>query len=131
MRLLLDTHIWLWSHLSPDRLSRRVTRELNRPDNERWLSPVSISELVLLVEKGRVVLDLPIEKWLEQAFNRAPTTEASLTNSVAVEMLRVNLCYRDPADRLLAATARVFDLILVTADQRLIQSRQARVLANL
>jgi PIN domain nuclease of toxin-antitoxin system len=87
--------------------------------------------LVLLVEKGRVVLDLPIEKWLEQAFNRAPTTEASLTNSVAVEMLRVNLSYRDPADRLLAATARVFDLILVTADQRLIQSRQARVLANL
>jgi PIN domain nuclease of toxin-antitoxin system len=57
VRLLQDTHIWLWSLLEPDRLARRVAEELEKPDNELWLSPVSVWEFLILVEKGRVSLD--------------------------------------------------------------------------
>jgi PIN domain nuclease of toxin-antitoxin system len=129
-RLLLDTHVWVWSHLTPAKLSRRVTSELNDPANERWLSPASIWELALLVEKGRVVLDQDIDKWLALATERSPVKEALLTFSVAVEMAKVKLVHRDPVDRLLVATARVFELTLVTGDQRLIHSRQVPVLEN-
>ena len=129
-RFLLDTHIWVWSHLSPDKLSRKVTAELNHPENERWLSPASIWELILLVEKGRVLLDQDVERWLLRASERSPVKEALLTFSVAAETARVKLQHGDPMDRLLVATARVFGLTLVTADQRLIQARQVPVLAN-
>ena len=54
MRLLLDTHIWLWSRLEPDRLSRRVSRELQNPANGLWLSPFSLLETLILSEKGRL-----------------------------------------------------------------------------
>jgi PIN domain nuclease of toxin-antitoxin system len=56
--------------------------------------------------------------------------EAPVTYQVAEETARVQLPHRDPADRLLVATARVFDLTLVTADQQLIRARQVSVLSN-
>lgn len=129
-RFLLDTHVWVWSLLSPGKLSQKVTAELNDPENERWLSPASIWELVLLVEKGRVVLDQDVETWLGRASQRAPVKEALLTFAVAAETARIKLPHGDPMDRLLVATARVFSLTLVTSDQRLLQARQVPVLAN-
>jgi len=51
MKLLLDTHIWTWSQLEPWRITSEVTKKLGDPRNELWLSPVSIWELVLLVEE--------------------------------------------------------------------------------
>ena len=56
MRLLLDTHIWVWSQLEPDRLSRRVRAALQNPEVELWLSPISVWELLLLIEGRRVTV---------------------------------------------------------------------------
>jgi PIN domain nuclease of toxin-antitoxin system len=52
MKLLLDTHIWLWSVLEPERLSRRVSKEIQDMSNELWLSPISVWELIVLWQKG-------------------------------------------------------------------------------
>jgi PIN domain nuclease of toxin-antitoxin system len=79
MRLLLDTHIWLWSRLEPERLSRRVARELLNPENELWLSPVSAWEVLLLSEKGRIVLDGGAGAWIEKAMSTVPLREAPFT----------------------------------------------------
>src|SRR5579864_3495313 len=54
MKLLLDTHIWLWNFLAPDRLSHQVDRTINDARNELWVSPLSTWEIVLLHEKGRL-----------------------------------------------------------------------------
>jgi hypothetical protein len=54
VNLLLDTHIWLWSHAEPDRLSKRVAGALADDLNQLWLSPISIWEFLLLTERGRV-----------------------------------------------------------------------------
>ena len=54
MRLLLDTHIWLWSLLEPRKLNRRVVKQLKNEDNELWLSPISIWEILILCEKKRL-----------------------------------------------------------------------------
>ena len=130
MRLLLDTHIWIWSLLEPARLSRRVRAELESPENELWLSPVSVWELLVLIEKGRVVVDKDPVAWVAEVSRAVSLREASLTHDVAVESRVVDLPHQDPADRFLAATARVYDLTLVTADDRLLGSRRIATLPN-
>lgn len=130
MKLLLDTHIWLWSILTPERLLPGVRRALRDKKNELWLSPISTWELAVLCAKGRVVLNEGIAAWTAKALAAAPLREAPLTHEIALETTKFQLPHRDPADYFLGATARVLDLTLVTADKRLIQSRQFRVLAN-
>jgi len=116
--------------LEPERLSQNVRRVIEDTRNELWLSPISTWELLHLVDKGRVVLDRAVETWVADTMRRVPFREASLTHEVALETRRVVLPHRDPADRFLAATAKVFGLILVTADKRLIAARKVRTLAN-
>ncbi len=130
MKLLLDTHIWLWSLREPVRLTRRVARALESASSELWLSPLSIWELMLLAEKGRIPLNLPAEEWAVRALERVPLKEAPVTFQVALATQHVDLPHQDPVDQFLAATARVFDLTLVTADSRLLRGKGFTTLAN-
>ncbi|MGA9965213.1 MAG: type II toxin-antitoxin system VapC family toxin [Terriglobales bacterium] len=130
MKLLLDTHIWLWSVLEPERLSRRVSKEIQDMSNELWLSPISVWELIVLWQKGRMVPSEDIETWVRNALQTLPLREAPVTYEVARETGRLQLANRDPADRFLLATAKVFELTLVTADEHLLKSRDVSVLAN-
>ena len=130
MRLLLDTHIWVWSQLAPHRLSRKVRRALENSGAELWLSPISVWELLLLIERRRVTVTGDLGLWVQDALRAGPFREAPLTHAVALESRRVKLPHRDPADRFLAATARVHDVALVTADARLIAAKPCKLLAN-
>ena len=130
MKLLLDTHIWVWSRLAPHRVTASVAKAIEDPENELWLSPLSIWELSNLVAKGRVVLDRGVEDWVATAMSKVPLREAPVTYEVALETRRVQLPHRDPVDRFLVATARVFDLVLVTADERLLNAKGIRTLPN-
>jgi PIN domain nuclease of toxin-antitoxin system len=129
MRLLLDTHIWLWSALEPERLSPRVSDAIQNPDNELWLSPISVWELIVLWQKKRILPGENIETWIPQALRALPL-QATITYEVAREVARLRLKHPDPADRFLVATAKVFELTLVTADARLMKVRETSVLAN-
>jgi PIN domain nuclease of toxin-antitoxin system len=130
MKLLLDTHIWIWCHLEPWKITSEVTKELGDPRNELWLSPISIWELVLLVEKKRLELHEDMDKWVDQSMRELDLQEAAFTSAVAHELRFTLLGYRDPGDRFLVATAKVYDLTLVTADQRLHQLPGLPLLAN-
>jgi PIN domain nuclease of toxin-antitoxin system len=130
MNLLLDTHIWIWSVLEPQKLSNRVAKQLTSPDNQLWLSSISVWEFLLLHRKRRIELDEEAELWVRKTLERLQLNEAPLTIDVALEVASVNLPHDDPADRFLVAAARVFDLTLVTADQRLIDAPGISVLAN-
>ena len=127
MRLLLDTHIWLWSLLEPERLGAPTARRLDREDSELWLSPISVWEAHLLAERGRLELDRAPAAWLEDALRRVPMRDAPLTREIALRSRDVGLAHDDPADRFLAATAAVYDLVLMTADDRLLQGSGYRV----
>jgi len=126
LKLLLDTHIWIWSVGDKARLRPRVLKALESPANELWLSPISAWELTILVEKGRVVLSGGVEEWVKAG----PFREAPLTTEVALATRGIGLSHRDPADTLLAATAKVFGLTLVTSDVRLIAVKGLSILAN-
>ena len=117
MRLLLDTHIWLWNFQEPRRLGRRVLRHLQDKENELWLSPMSTWEALTLNYKGRIRIKEDLATWLTRA--TAGTLEAPLTHEIALVARQLPL-HQDPADRILAATAEVLDLTLVTADERLL-----------
>ncbi|MGH7637952.1 MAG: type II toxin-antitoxin system VapC family toxin [Gemmatimonadaceae bacterium] len=130
MKLLLDTHIWIWSLVEPERLSRRVARELVAPANEIWLSPISVWEAMLLAERGRIVVAADARAWVEEMLRATPAREAPLTHDVALHSREVELPHADPADRFLAATAQVHGLTLVTADGRLLRNKEIDTLAN-
>src|SRR6266536_1021659 len=72
MRFLIDTHVWLWSLVRPDALSRRVRNVLSQPRHEGWLSPISVWEIQVLAERGRVKLDDEPRRWLKEALQRTP-----------------------------------------------------------
>jgi len=130
VRLLLDTHIWLWSVLEPARLGRRTAAALEDPDNEMWLSPISVWETLMLAERNRVVLLPDAEHWVRACLGRLPFHEAAVNTEVALESWAVKIPSDDPADRFLAATARVYELTLVTADARLQRIPHVAVLPN-
>ena len=130
MKLLLDTHIWLWSLLAPDRLAPQVAAVLEARSSEKWLSPISVWEALVLAERGRLVLEPDPVSWVRHQLVRLPFRRASLTHEVAVQSRLIDLAHGDPADRFLAATARVYGLTLVTADERLLRSTSVPTLAN-
>lgn len=75
-------------------------------------------------------MTIPVGDWIREMVSAVPRREAPLTHEVAIVSREMTVTHQDPADRLLVATARVFDLTLVTADERLLQSPDVAVLAN-
>jgi len=130
LKLLLDTHIWIWSVGDKARLRPRVLKALENSANELWLSPISVWELMILVEKGRVVLNGDVEECIGQALKAGPFKEAPLTTEVALATREIRLSHRDPADTFLVATAKVFGLTLVTSDVRLLAAEGLSILSN-
>jgi PIN domain nuclease of toxin-antitoxin system len=128
LKLLLDTHIWLWSLVEPARLGKRVRKELQDRNNQAWLSPVSTWELLLLNAKGRIRLQEDLARWVARATSHL--LEAPLTHEIVLAAQQLPLPDPDPADRFLAATAHVLGLTLVTADKRLLGLGEIATLAN-
>ena len=128
LRLLLDTHIWLWTLQDPKRLGKRIQQELRDPANEMWLSPISTWEALTLHAKGRIRLHGNLAEWVAQA--TTPFHEAPLTHEIALAARQLRIAHQDPADRFLAATAEVLNLTLVTADTNLLGLGNIATLAN-
>jgi len=135
VRLLLDTHVIVWAAADARRLDAKVAELLTDSENECWMSAVSAWEIAMLAERGRVELRPDVERWLAKAVAGLGLHEAPLTAAIAVESRRFSVPTEDPADRFIAATARVHGLVLVTADAalrrvpgvRVVRCRAARV----
>ncbi len=130
MKLLLDTHIWLWSRTAPKRLSRRVSSALVKSTNELWLSPLTTWELLFLCRKGRLSLNPDPIQWIKTALASVPMREAPMTHEVALATREIVLPHTDPVDLMLAASAHVYGLTLVTSDEQLLSGKGFPVLAN-
>ena len=130
MKLLLDTHIWIWSFLEPKKIAPRVAKLLENPAIEKWLSPISLWEFIVLVEKGRIELDIEVRTWIARALTEFSPREAHLTTDIVLAIPGIGLKHCDPADAFLLATAKVLDLTLVTADSRLLSAKGVSTLPN-
>lgn len=131
MIALLDTHVLLWWFEQPRRLSRAQRRALARASDTQALGvcDVTLWEIALLVESGRVRLSLPIDEWLARA-TAAPLVERCPVIPAIARAITDLTTTRDwdPADRVLVATAHVLGIPLVTSDARIIESRLVPVI---
>ncbi len=128
MKLLLDTHVILWSAAEPERIPKNIALELENESNELWFSSISVWEILLLAEKRRIILETDHKMSVRKMLQSLPLREAVINQEIAIQSRYVDLPHQDPADRFLAATAMVYDLTLVTADKRFTGARDFPVL---
>jgi PIN domain nuclease of toxin-antitoxin system len=122
MPTLLDTHAWVWWVTEDRRLSRPARRAINtaQANGALSLSLISIWEVAKKVEKGQLVLDRPVDLWLDAATLRPGLHLAELTRPILAESCRLPPPFHgDPADQIIVATARDRDAILVTKDRQI------------
>ena len=122
MPIVLDTHAWMWWVTGDQRLSAGASTAIREGLAERslWISAISIWEVAKKVEKKKLELDRSLDDWLDLATDHEGLQVAELTRSVLVESCRLpGLLAGDPADQIIAATARARGAALVTKDTRL------------
>ena len=123
MTALLDTHILIWWHSNSSRLSpaqRKVVASANA-DEPLLVSDISLWEVATLHGLGRIQLTIPLRLWLEKAVAPPLVRRCGLSPAIAAELAMLpDSFHRDPADRILVATARVLGATLLTQDRRII-----------
>jgi len=124
VKALLDTHILVWWLERSSRLSRRQMRVLQsaREDQPLWVSDISLWEIANLSRLGRLRLQLPVRDFLESAVAPPLVQCLRITAAVAAEVASLPEFSRDPADRIIVASARVLGATLLTHDQRIVDS---------
>ena len=119
VKLLLDTHIWLWYGLGNNKLAETLRTVVAEANNELWISPISVWETLLLAEKGKITLQPDPIEWIKATLKLLGAREATLNYNIAVLSRQIACPHKDPADRFIAATAVHYNLKLVTVDQNL------------
>lgn len=130
MRLLLDTHIWVWWLTGDPALTPRERAALDAAANAGGLSLAAISlwEAQMLHARQRLQLPIPLADWLRRAAAAAVVTVLPLDVPVIVALDSLpGRFHGDPADRLIVATARTHRLPLATRDVRIRRSRTVRL----
>lgn len=117
MTLLLDTHAFLWFISEDARLSVRAREAIAHPDHDAFCSDVVAWEIAIKSSLGRLQVPAPLDAWYRAQLesNRLERLPISLEAITGVRTLAWH--HRDPFDRLLAATALVEDLVLVSRDE--------------
>jgi PIN domain nuclease of toxin-antitoxin system len=121
--LLLDTHVWIWFMLANAELAVSERNAINRAaaSGQLRIAAISVWEAALLASRGRVVLGRPLTQWITEAVSAPGLTIEPLLPQVAVEACSLpEAFHRDPADRLIVATARVANATLMTRDRRIL-----------
>lgn len=116
MRLLLDTCTFLWLSMEPNRLSQTANDAIRNDDNEVYLSNVSVWEIVLKYQTGKLPLAVPPREWLAEHapfFHIEPLPIQTEAIFASGELPPV---HRDPFDRLIAAHADLNGLTVVSPD---------------
>ena len=128
---LVDTHVLLWWLGDIARLSAEQRRVLDAvsPDAPALVSDISVWEVAMLHSLGRIRLALPLRDWLERATAPPLVRRQGISPAIASEVAALpDSFHRDPADRILVATARVLGATLLTRDRRIIEAGLAKTL---
>lgn len=126
---LLDTHAWIWWVDGNRRLDARVTARLDALDQSSrpCLSAISLWEAATLVSLGRLDFQPSFDAWLAKAADARTVRILPITTEIAMELARLPKTFRrDPADRIIVATARVHQLPLLTADRAIMDAKLVR-----
>jgi PIN domain nuclease of toxin-antitoxin system len=120
--ILLDTHVWWWALNEPKKLSNKAYKIIKEnPPDKRAIASISMWEFSMMVKTGKVEIKIPTDQWLDQAVNTTGIEVYDLNPKVAAESCNLpGEFHKDPADRIITATARVNDITLITKDKKII-----------
>jgi PIN domain nuclease of toxin-antitoxin system len=121
MRLLLDTHAFLWYITSDDRLSSDAAAAITEESNEVYLSVVSVWETLVKYELGRLSLPTPADQYIEERQEQHRLLSLPLEAAAASRLLELPAHHRDPFDRMLVCQAIHHDLTIVTSDAHIVE----------
>ena len=119
MRLLLDTHVWLWMITAHERLTDRDHAVLESPENDLYLSAAAVWELAMKSAAGKLTYSGSPSVQIPIHIERSGVYRLAVTVDHAIAAADLPMHHRDPFDRMLVAQARVEELTLATADRRL------------
>lgn len=130
MKYLLDTHAWIWARENPDNVPEEVRSVvLSVASMPLGLSVISPWETAKKASAGRLTLSGPIRQWLTDSVMAPFVRLLPLSIDIAYEANHLpGDFHRDPADQIIVATARQYDLTLITADRRILAYRHVRTL---
>lgn len=121
--IVLDTHAFVWWLSGQDDLLSDLAKgaiKAEMPGGEILVSSISAWEIATLVSKGRLVLTMDVTAWLNTAAEIEAVTFVPVDNELAVKSTELpGEFHKDPADRIIVATARKFAAQLVTADEKI------------
>jgi PIN domain nuclease of toxin-antitoxin system len=125
--VLLDTHVWVWWLTGLPQLPSRYRRELENLPAPPFLSVISLWEVSILIEKSRLILQPSPQKWVASASRSDAVQLVQITAAISDELFSLPASLpRDPADRLIAATARALDVPVLTMDRAMLRSGAIR-----
>lgn len=121
-KLILDTHILLWYcdgvNLSEEQIQRI---ESFRMKNQLYISAITIWEIAMLYNKGKVIFSIPLNEWVNKILSVEGLNVIELSNSILIESCSLpNFKHKDPADRMIIASTRADNAYLFTFDQKII-----------
>jgi PIN domain nuclease of toxin-antitoxin system len=119
LKVVLDTHIFLWSISEAHRLSSRVAEVIEDPANELLVSIASMWEIAIKVGIGKFVMPVPLAPYLQRQLVRHGLGVLPIQFSHLARLEQLPHHHRDPFDRLLVAQCIEEDAALITVDSRL------------
>lgn len=122
MRILLDTHVWIWSQEAQEQFGPEARSIILNEDNELFISSISSLEISRLVWRKRLTLAGQLRTWISETLQALRAETIPVTHEVALAAYELpGEFHRDPADRILVATAVVHNFTLMTADNRILE----------
>lgn len=121
--VLIDTHVWLWLEADPDRLGKPARARIAAAARagKLWVSVMSVWEIGMLAAKDRIRFSMPVDEWVRQAAATPGMQMLGMIPEIALESTRLpDAPHGDPVDRMLIASARLHNLTLVTADEKIL-----------
>jgi len=124
--IVLDTHVLIWLNDDAGRLSNAAYEAIRR-EGELGISAISLWEVSMLLQYGRIELSLPLETWLEKACSQPKIRLLPISVAVAARTARLEM-HGDPADRLIVASTLVHQCGLVTRDENIQNTKIVRTI---
>lgn len=124
MNYLLDTHTWVWSQETPEKLGPKARRSLTDARHRLYVSTISTLEIARLVGGGFIELSGTLDNWVSKSLDSLMCNTVEISHEIALGAYALpSGFHKDPVDRVIVATARIYHLTVLTADDRILKYR--------
>jgi PIN domain nuclease of toxin-antitoxin system len=128
--IVVDTHIVIWDQLDPSRLTAKAKKAIASADENHqiFICEISLWEISILMKKKRLIIDIPYLNFIQNLLHTRNYVLQGINPEIALLATEMEMDTRDPADRLIAATAIHFGVPLITSDQMIRNNKDLKII---